>query len=80
MAKKMSKNTCECNWGAGILALILMAFGLYFLVWGVLSQVASGVAWNWNAILMYLVGVLVVGLGKMAKYKACGGCGSHSCN
>lgn len=72
-------NKCECNWGLGIIAIILLAFGLYFLVAGFISQTGTGALWNWNAILMYALGALIVGFGKVTKYKACGGCSEHSC-
>jgi TM2 domain-containing membrane protein YozV len=72
MAKEMM---CEGKPGMGILAAALMAVGIYFLIWGFMTQMASAISWslwNWNALLYYLIGFLVLGLGKMLKHKGHG--------
>lgn len=48
----------------GIIAAILMAIGLYFLIWGIGIQLASAVIWNWWALLYYLVAIVLIGIGK----------------
>lgn len=72
---------CECNWGAGLLGMILMTAGFYFLVTGFLTQLGGATlvfSWNWWALLYYLVGFLLFGMGKMSKHRACSGCEMHS--
>mgnify|MGYP001559874197 CR=1 FL=1 len=73
-------NQCECNWGATLFAVILFTAGIYFLVWGFVSQTTAGVSWNlidWNAALLYLIGFAVLWLGKMAKWSSSSYCKLH---
>ena len=77
MAKGM---TCTCgpsNFGWMILAAVLFAIGLYFVVWGVYTQWTGG---DWlTAMVWSAIGFLVFMLGKMAKWKAyC--CPAHAMN
>lgn len=77
----MAKNKCNCNFWVGLLGLLLMAFGVYFLVWGFVTQTTSSISWNsWNfeAMLYYLVGLGILMLGKIAKCRSCSGCKIHS--
>ena len=63
---------CEGKHWFVILGMIFAAFGIYFLVWGfslVLSNVISWTIWNWNAILCFLIGIFLLGIGKMIKFK-----------
>lgn len=81
----MVKGKCSCNLGMGILGLILLTAGLYFVVWGFITQTVSAISWslwNWNALLFYLIGIVLIGLGKMSKYKGYGCCSVHgmTCN
>jgi hypothetical protein len=75
MAKK-----CTCNAGLAVVALVLLTLGLYFLVWGFTVQRSfaemSWSVWCWNALFLYAVGLVALGLGKMAKLKA-GNCAVH---
>ena len=69
MAKK-----CTCNLGYVIVALVLMAIGLWALVQAVYMQ------WNNMAPMTTLLGwyfgaVVVLGIAKMLKVK--GGCSAH---
>ena len=68
---------CECNWGAGIGAGIVAVVGIYFLFWGINQQWTAGIAWNWWALLYYLIAVVLLGVSKMWCYKACGSCEVH---
>jgi len=77
----MVKGKCDCKPGMGILGMILLAAGIYFLVWGFMAQTASVISWevfNWGAGLLYLIGILLFGVGKMLKYQAHGSCKLHS--
>lgn len=70
MAKK-----CSCNLGWFVLGVVVLAFGLFALVRGLQAQWTSAewllpVAW-------YAGGALLVCVGKMLKWKGCGGCASH---
>jgi len=59
-----------CKPGFGILGAIFMAFGIYFLIWGIMLQVRGNISlsmWNWSAIILYLVALLLLGFGKMLK-------------
>ena len=71
----MVKVKCKCNFGLGLIALILFAVGIYFLVSGFASQ-TSGASW-WNVMLLYLIGLVLLGLGKGAKWSCCSECKVH---
>lgn len=73
----MAKNKHNCNFGLGLLAIVLFAIGLYFLVWGFLTQTTSGITWDWNVLLYYLIGFAVMALGKWAKWSSCKDCKVH---
>ena len=69
MAKQTVKPTpakCRCNPGFGILAVILFAVGLWALAAG-----------NVTILGWYFAGFLLLGVGKIAKWKGCGSCGTH---
>ena len=73
-------NQCNCNWFMALISVVLFAVGIYFLVWGFVSQTTSGISWNfldWNAVLFYLIGVLVLVFGKMAKWGSSVNCKLH---
>jgi len=62
--------TREYNHGAGIFSLIFMTAGIYFLVAGFFTQAGSPVLfWNWSALLYYLVGIILFGVGKVLGMK-----------
>jgi len=72
---------CSCMPGMGLLALILITAGIYFLVWGFYNQsttLLSWSMWNWESMLYYLIGLLLVWCGKMAKHSGCHNCTMHS--
>jgi len=63
-----------------LISVVLFAVGIYFIVWGFVSQTTSGISWNfldWNAVLFYLIGVLVLVFGKMAKWGSSVNCKLH---
>ncbi len=70
---------CTCNLGWTVLAWILMAVGLWALVGGFSTQFNSGDPTVVNAVVLgwYFAGILVWGLGKMAKWKGHGSCPVH---
>ena len=73
-------NQCNCNWTMSLISVILFAVGIYFLVWGFVSQTTSGISWSsldLNALLFYLIGVLVLVFGKMAKWGSSANCKLH---
>lgn len=75
---KKSGAKCSCNVGVGIVSLILFAVGLWIIVNGFITQWNSPDTSNWwTVMLWYLVGFVVLVLGKMAKWKAHGGCQVH---
>ncbi len=77
----MAKSKCNCNSGFILLAMVLFAVGVYFLVLGFMSQTTSGAGWNmwdWNAMLLYLIGFVVFGLGKWTKWSGCSDCKVHT--
>lgn len=77
----MAKEKCTCRPIVGILSLILMTAGLYFLLMGFVIALSSAISWNvWSVecMLSLLVGVVLVSFGKMAKYKGFDCCKLHS--
>ena len=79
----MAKQKCECNPGTGIIGVLLLAVGIYFLVWGFIDQTSNAISWsswNWSAGLLYLIGVFLLGFGHIFKHKGYGCCKVHSMN
>ena len=61
-------------------SVVLFAVGAYFLVWGFVSQTTSVISWSsfdLNALLFYLIGVLILVFGKMAKWGSSANCKLH---
>jgi len=79
VAKKVVKTgaKCTCNVGAGFLALVLFAVGLWVLVNGFVAQ-WNNAAVYWQVMLWYLGGFVLLALAKMSKWKACADCSVHS--
>lgn len=79
MPKETSKGKCSCNLGYMIVAWILFAVGLWVLVGGFATQFSSGAPTMFNGTILgwYFVGILIVGVGKMVKWKAHGACPVH---
>jgi divalent metal cation (Fe/Co/Zn/Cd) transporter len=77
----MAKDKCRCMPGMGIVALILGVVGLYSIILGVKTQLASSLVYNnWWAMLYYLVGILVMACAKMSKHSAYCKCNMHKMN
>lgn len=84
MAKKdlkiVKSEKCKCMPGAGLIAAILTAFGVYFLIWGFAIQISQGISWsvwNWKALADYFIAFVLIGIGKTLKHKAYYGCKIH---
>lgn len=81
MAKnsQVKKVKCGCNPGWMVATWILLALGLWALVGGFATQFASNAptAVNVTVLGWYFAGVLLVGVGKMCKWKAKGCCTTH---
>jgi hypothetical protein len=75
---KPANKKCSCSFGYMVLAWILLAVGLYFLVWGFAGQF-SGTLLPAYILVYYFVGFLILTLGKMAKCKSKEGCAAHCC-
>ena len=67
---------CKCNFGMGLVALILFAIGFWIVVNGYVTQ-WNNLASYWQVMLWYLVGFVVLVFGKMAKWKSHAGCTVH---
>jgi len=71
---KMNGMECKCEMFGGLLSLVLMTAGFYFLVWGFMLQTQSYISWkmwNWPALSLYLAGFVLLGIVKMIKHKHC---------
>jgi len=80
-ARPASKSgKCNCNLGLMVVAWILFALGLWALVGGFATQFASGMPTAVNGAVLgwYFLGILLVGVGKMVKWKSCGNCTVHT--
>jgi hypothetical protein len=77
VVQKPKTSKCNCNVGFIVLAVILGTLGIYSLATGFISHFnyrAAGVVLLW-----YFVGVVLMALAKMSKYKAYCGCSAHKC-
>jgi hypothetical protein len=74
----VKKKSCECRPFFGLVALILMTLGIYSLVSGFFIQGMGSLGFfNWPALAYYIVGLFLLGLGKMSKFKAHEMCSAH---
>jgi len=77
MSKSDSGMKCTCGPASFIwmiLAVVVMGVGLWFLVGGLQSQWTGG---SWQSVVVwYAIGFLVLGIGKMLKWKSCAHCAS----
>lgn len=77
-ATKMAKMDCSCDWGGGILSIVMIALGIWFLAGGFVTQLnVTGSNFNWMVAAWYVIGVALVMYGKMWGYKSCGYCDVH---
>ena len=72
----------SCNLGLMVVSWILFALGLWALVGGFTAQFNSAMptAVNVTVLGWYFLGILLVGIGKMVKWKAHGACPVHGWN
>ena len=71
-----SSSKCSCNVGSGLFAVVLFAVGFWVVINGIWTQ------WNtatefWIVMLWYIIGFLLLMVGKMAKHGACVNCAVH---
>ena len=79
--KTKAKEKCKCMPGFGIVTLVLSVVGIYSIILGIKTQFDSGLVYNnWMAMLYYALGILVMALAKITKYKAYGNCDLHKMN
>ena len=78
--KAPTKAKCNMNFGYGLVALVIIALGIYGLVNGFALHLASiqSDTQNYGTILVwYFAGLLLFKVGKMAKWKAHANCPVH---
>lgn len=74
-AKRTSSGKCGCNPGWTLIALILFTIGLYGVAGGFIAQFGGA---SYQTVLpWYFIGLLVLLLAKMSKWKAHGMCTVH---
>lgn len=78
----MAKNAkCTCNMGMMLVALVIMSVGVFVLVAGLATQFKAAEQLSQataTAVLpLYFAGMLVLFIGKMAKWKSHGICPVH---
>ena len=76
MAGRTGKS-CNCNLSYMVLAWILFAIGLYFIVGGFAGQF-TGTASAAYVLFAYFIGFVIMTLGKMAKWTSHKSCPVHS--
>ena len=79
---RMTKGAkCTCNPTYMILSAIIIAVGAFMAIQGFVTQLTLGGAWDMGAIswilVLYIVGIIIVGVGKIVKWKAHGMCPAH---
>ena len=81
MPKGVKEGKCGCNPAWMIVGWIIGALGIWALVGGFATQFTSAAptSVNPNILGWYFVGLLLIGLAKMSKWKACGRCCTHKC-
>ena len=78
----MAKNAkCTCNMGMMLVALVIMSVGAFVLVAGLATQFKAAEqlsqATAMAVLPLYFAGMLVLFIGKMAKWKSHGACPVH---
>jgi len=78
---KMGEGKCSCSPVWMIISAIVMAVGIFLLVQGFVTQLQLQGSWDSSdltwAVGYYFVGVLLIGAGKILKWKACSCCSAH---
>jgi hypothetical protein len=60
------------DWTSAIIAVVLLALGLWFLVGGFWKQFnLTGQSFDWMVALWYVIGIALVWYGKMWKARSC---------
>ena len=75
-ARSARSARCTCNPGFMILAVILFTLGIYSIAAGFIAQfnyAAAGPVLVW-----YLIGVVLIAIAKMAKWKSFTSCPAHT--
>jgi len=67
---------CTCNFGYMVIAWILFAVAIYVLISGIAAQFQGIMTWQ-EILLTYFIGVVILSLGKLSKWKGVGCCSSH---
>ncbi len=75
--KKVAAPKCGCNPGWLVVGLIFLTLGLFALVEGFKTQFNSYYGGN-SVILWYFVGIILLMIGKMAKWKSHSTCTVHN--
>lgn len=72
---------CNCNLALMVVAWILAALGIWALVGGFTTQFASAAPTAVNGAVLgwYFLGILLVGVAKMVKWKSHANCPVHKC-
>ena len=78
---KSNSGKCACNPGWSIAAAVLVAVGLLLAVQGFVVQLTLQGGWDMTTmswiLAYYFVGVVLIGGGKLLKWKAHGMCPVH---
>lgn len=78
---KMGEGKCSCSPVWMIISAIVMAVGIFLLVQGFVTQLQLQGSWDSSDLTWtvgyYFVGVLLIGAGKILKWKACSCCSAH---
>ena len=77
---KASGAKCTCNLGFMVVAWVLFALGIWVLVGGFATQLQSSAPTMFNGTVLgwYFVAIVLLGVGKMAKWKSHGACPVHN--
>ncbi len=81
MARMTKGERCACNPGWMILSAIVIAIGAFLAIQGFVMQLSLQGVWDMSSVAWilgyYFVGVLLVGAGKILKWRAGCMCPAH---
>ena len=77
MALLKKKSKCNCNPVEFIAAAVILALGLFSLVWGISTQWVTGLDQAVSVFVAYVIGILLIGTGKAIKRDSCRNCTMH---